>query len=71
MSPLLGYTHATGIYRRQAGKHPIAVIRIGGTYRVYADTVIETLENAPDRDQEASQMILSLFRSLQKGEPRV
>jgi len=66
MSPLLGYTYATGIYGRQRSSHPIATIRIGSTYRVYADVVIETLENAPDEDQEASQAMLSMYRTIKQ-----
>ncbi len=70
MSALLGYSHPTGIYRRQVGKNPIATILVGSTYRVYEDVVIETLENAPEEDQLASQTILRLYRQIQKQEPQ-
>lgn len=66
MSYLLGYAHGTGIYGRQRGKNPIPTVKVGGTYRVYEDTVIETLENAPERDQVASKTILRIYRQLKK-----
>ena len=66
MSALLGYAHATGIYARQRGKNPIPVVKIGGTYRVYADDVLNELQNVPDCDQEASRTFIRIYRSLLK-----
>lgn len=68
MSPLLGYTHATGIYARQRSKNPIPTIKMGGTYRVYASTVVETLEAAPELDQPAAQTFLQIYRSFLRDE---
>ena len=66
MSPLLGYSHPTGIYGRQKSKKAISTILIGNTYRVYADVVVQTLEDAPAEDQEASRMMLHVYREALK-----
>ena len=66
MAALLGYAHATGIYARQRGKNPIPVVKIGGIYRVYADDVIQELQNVPECDQIASKAFLRIYRSLLK-----
>ncbi len=70
MSALLGYSHATGVYQRQKGKNPISTILIGGTYRVYADEVIKTLESVPEKDQEASTTILKIYRRLEREQEK-
>lgn len=66
MGPLLGYGHPTAIYGRQKTKNPIPTIQIGCTHRVYADIVIETLNNSPPEDQEASQTMLRIYRGFKQ-----
>jgi hypothetical protein len=61
LSILLGYKNSTGIYARQRGKNPIPVIKVDSTYRVYADAVINTLQNVPEEDQVAAQTFLKLY----------
>ena len=68
---LLGYANPRSIYSRQKGKHPISTIRIGGIERVYAEEVITLLKNAPDRDREASNTMLYIYRqALKKQEQK-
>jgi len=62
MSALLGYSHATGIYGRQRGKKAIPVVKIGGTYRVYKDDVINELNNVPEDDRLAAETFFALYR---------
>ena len=64
MSCLLGYSHPTGIYARQRGKTPISTVKIGGQHRVYADEVLTTLNNVPEQDQYAANIILGVYRTL-------
>lgn len=63
---LLGYAHATGVYGRQKGPNAIPTVKVGGTFRVYADDVVHALESVPDRDREAAVAILSRYRQLLK-----
>jgi len=70
MSALLGYSHATGVYARQRGKNPIPTVRIGSTYRVYADDVIETLKNVPEEDQDAAQTFLHIYKAALKEQKK-
>jgi hypothetical protein len=65
VAPLVGLK-PTSIYPRQRTKRAIPTILIGGTYRVYKDTVIELLNNAPEEDQEASQYMLLLYNRYKK-----
>lgn len=66
MSVLLGYTYPTGIYSRQRGKNAIPTVLVGGTYRVYAATVVETLEKHAERYPEDAEMILGMYRRMLK-----
>ncbi len=66
MSSLLGYSHATGVYARQRGKKPIPTVRIGGTYRVYADDVVHELNNRPEQDQDAAKVLLRIYHAALK-----
>ena len=71
MAPMLGYAHATGIYAKQKGKKAIPTILIGGTYRVYAEVFITTLQNVPEEDQIAAQTFLKLYYAALKEDYNV
>lgn len=66
LAPLLGYSHHTGIYARQKGKNPIPTVLIGGTYRVYAEDFVETLQNVPEEDRGAAEVFLGLYKAALK-----
>lgn len=66
MSVLLGYTHPTGVYSRQRGKNAIPTILIGGTHRVYAETVVKTLEKHAEKHPQDAEMILGMYRHMKK-----
>ncbi len=68
MSVLLGYSHPTGVYSRQRGKNAIPTVLVGGTHRVYASTVVETLEKHAERHAEDAVMILGMYQRLKKQE---
>ncbi len=70
MSVLLGYAHPTGIYSRQRGKNPITTVLVGGTYRVYADAVMEALEKQGEQRPQDAEMILSMYRRMLKQHER-
>lgn len=67
MAHLLGYAHQTSIYQRQQGKSPIPTIKVGGTYRVYEDDVIETLKAHKNTDAADAELILSLYQGTKKN----
>ncbi len=66
LSPLLGYSHPTGIYSRQVTNNPIPTIKVGGTYRVYAADIVDVLHNVKLKDREAAEAILMKYRQLLK-----
>ena len=68
MAALLGYGELRGIYQRQRGRNAIPTIKVGGQYRVYEDVVVKTLEHAPPDKREDAQMILRMYRAIQKRE---
>ncbi len=68
MAALLGYGELRGIYQRQRGRNAIPTIKVGGQYRVYEDVVIKTLEREPPTKREDAQMILRMYRTIQKRE---
>ena len=68
MAELLGYNELRGIYQRQRGQNAIPVIKVGGQYRVYEDVVVKTLEHVPSDKHEDAQMVLRLYRTIQKRE---
>jgi len=63
---LLGYAHPTGIYGRQRGPRALPTVRVGGTYRVYAEDIVHALETVADRDREAAVAILIRYKQLLK-----
>lgn len=70
MGILLGYKSPRGVYQRQQGPNAIPVVRIGGTIRVYADAVVDTLENGPERAEIDAPTLLSLYRAGLKHQKR-
>jgi len=70
VAALLGYNELRGIYQRQRGQNAIPTIKVGGQYRVYEDIVIKTLESAPPDKREDAQMVLRLYRAIQKREQK-
>jgi len=64
MAVLLGLREVRGIYQRQRGKNAIPVVQVGGTKRVYADVVVETLEKATPNKYRGDGTILSLYRDM-------
>jgi len=70
LSPLLGYSHGTGIYGRQRSSNPahrIPTIQVGGTYRVHYDDVIQCLENPIKEDlTTAYQNVLDYIHRLER-----
>lgn len=60
MATILGYGSPVSIYQKQRTK-PIDIIRVGGTNRVYEDTVIKLLE---DKNTTHCQVILGIYRRI-------
>lgn len=63
LSSLLGYAHSVQIYQRQSTKNAIAVVKVGGTNRVYEDEVIKALKETKFKPTDAA-LVLSLYKRI-------
>ncbi len=64
MSALLNYSTSRGVYQRQRGNSPIETIKVGGTYRVYALAVVETLQGVSGARKASADVVLDLYRTI-------